>query len=1040
MKKHCIFFTVLLLIFVFSIISAQESTIAEETWSIKTYPFSDPDPVPILTRKPAIYPYFSFNKFSHTGKQQDWKVVVMENDYIKVFALPEVGGKVYGAVEKSTGKEFIYHNKVLKFRQIAMRGPWTSGGIEYNFGIVGHTPNVATPVDYLTRKNPDGSVSYFIGTMDLTSRTRWTVEVNLPPDKAYFRTRTFWYNPTPFNQSYYSWSNNAVKAGEDLRFFYPGNYVIAHGYGIGLNPWPVDDKGRDLSWYKNNNFGHDKSHFVMGRYENFFGGYWHDENFGFGHWALYDDMPGKKMWIWALSRQGAIWEKLLTDTDGQYIEPQSGRFFSQSDHGFFTPYTCDRWSEILFPFKETDGLVEATPYGAMNVLKSENSINISICALQNLDDDLIIEQSGKELFRDHILLKPMKVFRKKYKLNLDKGIFEVFIKNKLHYTSDPEDKNLKRPINYNRISETTAEGLYLAGEFYEKQRSFKVAMEKYLACLKREPVHMRALTRIAELHCRKAEYDKALKYAEKALENSIYDPDANYIYGVISRQIGNLTDAKETLGWAARSMKYRSNAYCQIAEIYIYENNFDMALEYAQRALDFNKYNLRVYEVISVIYRKTGKEGKAEEILTKLLKIDPLNHLARFEKYLLNQTEENFLNFKTGIHTEIQHEHYLEMGVFYNKLGLAEETYKILENAAPNPIIYYWLSCLMRDSHPEKSRHYLNKAQQMSPEHVFPFREETIPVLKWAAVINQSDWKAKYYLGLIYWAKGRIDEAKELLNLCAKNSEPGYAPYYIIQGYLNNKEAVTFYRKALETNREDWRNWHYLIRQYNNEKKYSEALKLADQAVKKFPDEGVIGMDYASSLFNNRKYQKCLDKLNKMEVLPYEGGWEAHNLFKRTQVYLAVENMRKGKFKEAIELLDNSKKYPERLGTGEPYNADFRLQEYLKALCYDRINEKKDAENSRKWINDYTDRNWTGTGGQFYFALLALRDLNEKEKCEKLLKDIKRRFKGNRNIMWHVFKFEGETEKASVIEKTWADNPRHSFLLEAADIVNRLRK
>lgn len=68
-----------------------------------------------------------------------------------------------GAVEKSTGKEFIYFNHVVKFPDVAMRGAWTSGGIEFNFGIFGHTPSCSSPVDYLTRENADGSTSCFVG-------------------------------------------------------------------------------------------------------------------------------------------------------------------------------------------------------------------------------------------------------------------------------------------------------------------------------------------------------------------------------------------------------------------------------------------------------------------------------------------------------------------------------------------------------------------------------------------------------------------------------------------------------------------------------------------------------------------------------------------------------------------------------------------------------------------------------------------------------------------------------------------------------------
>ncbi len=204
----------------------------------------------------------------------------MENPYIEVSVLPQVGGKIWGATEKSTGREFIYTNYVLKFREIALRGPWTSGGIEFNFGIVGHTPAGAAPVDYLMRTNPDGSVSCIVGTMDLPSRTRWSVTINLPRDKAYFETRAFWYNPSPLHQSYYAWMNGAIKTGEDLQYIFPGRCHIAHNFSVPLKPWPVDRTGRDLSWYKNNNFGSYKSYFTVGEYENFFGCYWHDSEFG----------------------------------------------------------------------------------------------------------------------------------------------------------------------------------------------------------------------------------------------------------------------------------------------------------------------------------------------------------------------------------------------------------------------------------------------------------------------------------------------------------------------------------------------------------------------------------------------------------------------------------------------------------------------------------------------------------------------------------------------------------------------------------------
>ena len=246
--------------------------------------------------------------------------------------MPEIGGKVWGAKDKKTGLEFIYTNDVVKFREIALRGPWTSGGIEFNFGLVGHTCNTSTPVDYIVKKNPDGSASCFVGGIDLCSRSRWTVEIKMPQSKAYFETRTFYYNPTELNQSCYAWSNSAVKVNDNFQVIYPGKKRIGHDYSEPLIDWPDGDKGIDISYYKNNYFGTHKSYFIFGEMEEFLGYYWQNENFGGGHWSLYDDMPGRKLWLWALSREGRIWEGLLTDHHGQYGEVQTGRYYNQTDH------------------------------------------------------------------------------------------------------------------------------------------------------------------------------------------------------------------------------------------------------------------------------------------------------------------------------------------------------------------------------------------------------------------------------------------------------------------------------------------------------------------------------------------------------------------------------------------------------------------------------------------------------------------------------------------------------------------------------------
>ena len=393
--------------------------ISEETRVIDTYPFSEPDPIPLLASDPRLYPYHAFRGYSATSEPREWKVVKLENDLIEVFVLPEAGGKVWGAVVKETGHEFIYRNEVMKFRDIALRGPWTSGGIEFNFGVIGHTPATATPVDYLVRENADGSVSCIVGTMDLPSRTHWRVEIRLPPDRGYFETRALWYNPTPLEQPYYNWMTAAAFAQDDLELYVPGGSYLEHSGRE--RPWPEDEAGRFLPLYRNNRFGGHKSYHVVGELNDFFGGYYREDGYGWGHWARYEDMPGQKMWLWALSRQGGVWEDLLTDTDGQYVEFQAGRLFVQYSPGehvnpvtqaAFDPLSASEWTETWFPLEGTGGLSDASREGAMHVELGDNLLRVVVNAFGHVTDTLRVwvgERLIENSVVDLVALEPYEV-------------------------------------------------------------------------------------------------------------------------------------------------------------------------------------------------------------------------------------------------------------------------------------------------------------------------------------------------------------------------------------------------------------------------------------------------------------------------------------------------------------------------------------------------------------------------------------------------------------------------------------------------------
>ncbi len=939
--------------------AAQQATIREEKQVIKTYPYGGPNPSPTRPIRQGlqqrIYPYFAFDDLTSAAVDQTWNVVRLENPYVRAYILPAVGGKLLGAIEKTTGKEFIYYNHVLKFRSVAMRGPWTSGGIEANFGIIGHAPSTAGPVDYLLRKNTDGSVSCFVGSIDLPSRTQWRVEYRLPPDKAYIEARSLWYNPQPLEQSYYVWMNMAERAGKDLELILPGTAWIGHNYAMTNQPWPIRADGLNLAWYRNHANVYDGSFFVIGEDADFSGGYWHDSDFGYGHWALHEEVPGQKFFRWDLSRSGGIWENLLTDSDGQYIEHQTGRLLDQSDMGSFAPYSGDRWEELYFPYKKIGPMVAATPYGALNVRREGGALVVSLCALQKIDEKLVVRAGDREIFTDRVVLHPMEVYEKRIAASAEKGELRVDLGGKLSYTDDPKNQALSRPQTFRTYDTNSLEGLYQSAERDDHERNFDSALQKYMACLERDPSHLRALTRIAALYCRRGEYAKGLEYARKAVDFALYDPDANYIYGILSERMNNLVDAREALGWAARSMQFRAAAYGEIGATYLMEGSFERAAEYLRRALEYDVYNVRNDELLSTAYRLSKEPEKAHETLAKILEIDPLNHLARFEDYLLEPGPAAMARFQSAIRTELPHEVYLEIAAYYVNLRQNGDALRVLAAAPEQPAVRYWQAYLLRDQSPAESRQLLAKASALSPRLVFPFRTEAIPVFQWAAAERPDDWKPAYYLGLVYWGLVRNADAQQMFDRLGEH--PDYAPAYVTRAFLERDKdaakAQADYERAFSLDRKDWRNWYHLATFDLEKGSHDQALKLATEAYRQFPGEDAIKVLAARAYLNNGRYEDCNSVLANATILPFEGQSDVHGLFVQCLASQAMAEMKKGQYQQAIEHLEASRAYPERLGTGAPGNPDYRIQDYLLMFCYRESGAPAKAEEAMRRIDSY---------------------------------------------------------------------------------------
>lgn len=980
------------------------ATVREYRKVIRTYPFSDPNPIPQVGR---IYPYFRFDGYTDTPVNREWTVVELENDYLRIQILPEIGGKIWSAVEKSTGRSFIYDNHVVKFRDIAMRGPWTSGGIEPNYGIIGHTPNCATPVDYVTRTTSQGA-EVVIGVLDLLTRTPWRLVIALPHDKAYFTTRSAWYNASPLEQPYYSWMNAGIKAAGNLELVYPGTNYIGHGGE--LFPWPINaENGKNLAFYEQNDFGSYKSYHVVGRETDFFGAYWHDDDFGMGHYAPRDDKLGKKAWIWGLSRQGMIWERLLTDTDGQYVEVQSGRLFNQAaeqstftpfKHRGFEPHATDMWTEYWFPVKGTSGFVAANEHGALNVVlpgmlrpsagkgappAKAAALELRFSPLESVDDRLEVLDGDRVVYSAPLALKPMQTWSTSLDVQVPAGRLRVRIGSWFDYrpvAGEALSRPLESPKGFDWAS---VQGLHLEGKEWMRQREYAQAQAALEACLKQDPNYLPALSDLAMLKYRAMDYQGAWNLARRGLAIDAYDPASNYYYGLASVRLGRTADARDGFEVAAQSPGFRGAAWTELAKLSVATGDTSRAEAYAWRIVDADPMNLDGYRVLAVLARIGHHAPAAGIAARRTYDLNPLDHFVRAEAYLAQPTPSFRHALADGVRNEMPGETFLELAAWYRDAGRADDARRVLEAGPLNGEALYWLAFLQDSLHDPAAAETLRRADAASARLVFPFRSESAPVFEWA-VTRTANWRPRYYLALIHWNLGDTRGALDLMNACGDALD--FAPLFAARAKLEERSdrarALADLRRAGELDPGEWRYGRLLAERFIEDRAFDQALATAARYAAASPENSILGLLHVKTLLLTRRFPDAVDLLARLNVLPHEGATEARGLYREAQLMSAVEQMKAGRADAALQRIAAAREWPERLGVGKPYPADTdeRLEDYLAAQCLARQGRKTES-NALVEKLAMPGRSKPGVGR--IVAALAAESLGQPSDAERIL-------------------------------------------------------
>jgi hypothetical protein len=323
-----------------------------------------PDPVPRFqaTDGRKFYPYPAQSDLADAPQDHPWTVICMENRYLLVQVMPELGGRVFRIYDKLAGRDMVYRQTSIEPTMSAIRGAWVAGGIEFNFPDC-HSVTSHDEVHWTTREYPDGSMSVLIGDVERISRMGWTVELRLSPDRACLEDRVHLVNRTPIRQRCFYWTNAAVEGTERVQMILPAPKVVV-GTREALLDWPVRG-GVDYSWVKAYDGG--TSILGVGGDEDFVAAYDHARQVGLVHYADKDALPARKFWTWGIGRDSHPWAQQAGDGAKSFLEMQAGPQVTISELAWMQPYEIVRFEECWIPVSRIGPVARANPEAAVRL-------------------------------------------------------------------------------------------------------------------------------------------------------------------------------------------------------------------------------------------------------------------------------------------------------------------------------------------------------------------------------------------------------------------------------------------------------------------------------------------------------------------------------------------------------------------------------------------------------------------------------------------------------------------------------------------------
>lgn len=947
---------------------------------IPTYEVGEPDKNPMYFEKRVyqgssgvVYPYPVIEKISDEPTDHTWHAVYIENEYIKVMVLPELGGRIQMAYDKVKERHFVYYNHVIKPAQVGLTGPWISGGIEFNWPQH-HRPSTYMPVDCTIEESEDGSVTVWVNEYEQMFHQKGAAGFTLRPGKSYLEIKGRLHNASPLPQTFLWWANPAVAVNDYYQSVFPQdiNAVFDHGKRA-VSSFPIAtgtyykmdySAGVDISNYKNIKVP--TSYMGVNSKYNFEGGYENDSHGGMLHVASHHVSPGKKQWTWGNGDFGRAWDRNLTDADGPYIELMAGVFTeNQPDFTWLAPYEEKRFTQYFMPYQEVGIVKNASKDLVFNIDKNDDgTVWFKLYATSKQTVNVTLKNNDGTIYYNKVVnISPDNLL---VEMNVDVAgsqlgqlFFEANTEGCFNepLTWQAEDDEI-RPIPDKAEAALTPseiktnDQLYLTGLHLEQYRHATwSALDYYEEALRRDPMDVRCLNQTGLWYLRRGRFDKAEGYLRKAQKvlykrnPNPYDSEALYNLALALKYQGKQHEAYEWFWKASWGYAWRSAALYQAACISTKEGRLNDALEEVETSIASNAYNHKAIALKATVLRLSGHKEEALKTCQESKNTDLFNYGCRYEEYLLTGDTAVLDELTSIMHDNWNN--YDELGLDYWQAGqntTAADIWKIaIDRNAVTAMTYYYIG--MADN-----GDWFDEGAKADSSYCFPNRLEAILALNTAIDRNHGDAKANYYLGCLYYGARQYDMASSHWNQSAKLDPLFPTVWRNLALYEFNKEknaekALTYMKQAFKQNPSDGRILMELDQLYKKQQ-LPHAQRL--QFLQKYPElvaqRDDLVLEEITLLNQCGEYSVAKDKLDAHQFHPWEGGeGKVPAQYQFARVEMAKLAIAEGKYDDAVALLNECLEYPHHLGEGKLHGAQENDFYYLLGVCHRAMGDEEKA-------------------------------------------------------------------------------------------------